>query len=110
MMLHHRRLFSVFAAVYAVHVAYGVFFLARFEQVEAWTCPLVFLVGLNAAGFLVWVSAHRWLALGNVFIHLVGTLGEAKNVFLGGGLWKVPVVVTHGIMLLVFLWLYLRAR
>jgi hypothetical protein len=105
-----RKLLAVFSILYVVHVTYGLFYLCCFEEVGSWLYRLVFLVGLNGLGFLVWVSRHRWIPLGNVLIHLVGALGEGKNVLLGGGLQKIPVLVTHGLMLLIFLFIYLRSK
>ena len=105
-----RTLLPAFSILYVFHVPYGIFYLHRVEGVTAWLCPLVFLIGLNALGFAVWMTSHRWVALGNILIHLVGSLGEVKNILLGGGILKVPVVVTHALMFLIFLLIYLRSK
>ncbi|MCK4548317.1 MAG: hypothetical protein KAW17_12850 [Candidatus Eisenbacteria sp.] len=105
-----RTLLLAFALLYVLHVAYGMFYLDRVEGVQLWLRPLVFLIGLNALGFLVWITRHRWVVLGNILIHLVGALGEVKNMALGGGVLKIPTVVTHGLMVVIFLWIYLRSR
>jgi hypothetical protein len=95
-----KSLLVAFSVLYLLHIGYGVFYYAHVERVEAWLCPLVFLVG---------VSSHRWIALGNVLIHMVGSLGELKNVLLGAGILKIPVIVTHSLMLAIFLFLYLQS-
>jgi hypothetical protein len=105
-----RTLLIAFSILYAIHVSYGFFYLCCYEEVGSWVYRLVFLVGLNALGFLVWVSTHRWIPLGNILIHLVGALGEGKNVLLGGGIQKIPLLVTHALMLLIFLFIYLRSK
>ena len=110
MKITSRALLPMFSVLYVLHVAYGIFYFHRVEGVTEWLCPLVFLVGLNALGFAVWITSHRWVSLGNVLIHLVGSLGEVKNILLCGGMLKIPVVVTHSLMFLIFLLIYLRAK
>lgn|GEM_PF-2178816 len=108
------RLLLSFSVLYVIHVAYGIYYLDRVEGVTAWFCPLIFLVGLNALGFLVWVTSHRWVSLGNILIHLVGSLGEVRNILAVGwqdiGMVKLPMVATHSLMVLIFLLIYLRSK
>lgn len=103
-------LLFLFLVVYLVHVAYECFYTLRIEEVEAWLRPIVFVAGLNALGFLVWVISHRWMALLNILIHLVGTLGEVKNAMLAGTTLRAPLIVTHSLMLVVFLVIYARSE
>ena len=114
MRITSKRLFLCFSLLYVIHVVYGIFYLDRVEGVTAWFCPLVFLVGLNALGFLVWATSHRWVSLGNILIHLVGSLGEVRNILTVGwqevGIVKLPMVVTHSLMVLIFLLIYLRSK
>ena len=100
----------LFAVLYVLHVGYEIFYTLRIERVEVWPYPVAFVVLINAIGFLVWVTSHRWVALANVLIHLVGSLGEARNAFLAGTALRIPPFATHSLMLVVFLLIYLRSE
>jgi len=104
------KLAVAFTVIYVLHVGYSSYYTLRIEGVEGWLCPIGFLVVLNALGFLVWVTRHRWVALINVLIHLVGTLGEAKNAFLAGTTLRIPLFATHVLMLIIFLYVYMHSE